>query len=492
MNLSVALSSAQSALSATATQTSIISRNISGAADPAYSRKMGMTTTMGLGGVKLVSVGRAADTALFMRMLVATSSASAQEALLGGLQQLERTVEDPELNHSVAASIGKLTNAVQMLAETPNDPVLAASLLSASYDLAGALNDATRVVQGVRENADAAMADSVDRINMLLAQFETVNRAVVVGTQAGTDITDSLDARDRLLSSLSEEVGISVITRSNNDMAIYTDSGVALFEKSPRPVIFERTYAYDAGTTGAAVFADGVPLTGPAATMGINSGKLFGNAVVRDEVTVTYQLQLDEIARGLIAAFAESDQSDPPILPDAPGLFTYPGAPAMPPAGVAVTGLAGRIAVTANAEPSRGGDLNRLRDGGLADPGEPGYIYNAGGEAGFSGRLQDLMNSLATQRAFDPASETNPNSTLARFASSSVSWLESARQQAGIEANQRSTFLERTSDALSNLTGVNLDEELALMMELERSYGASARIITAVDNMLQMLLQATR
>jgi len=492
MNLSVALSSAQSALSATATQTSIISRNISGAADPGYSRKMGLTSTIGLGGVKLVSVGRAADTALFLRMLDATSAASSQEALLKGLNELERTIEDPELNHSVAASIGKMTNAVQMLAETPSDPVLAASLLSASYDLAGALNEATGVTQSVRRNADTAMAESVERINTILGQFETVNRAVIVGTQAGTDVTDSLDARDRLLTSLSEEVGISVITRANNDMAIYTDSGVTLFEKNARTISFERTYTYDATTAGAAVFADGVPLTGPAATMGIKSGALFGNAKIRDDVAVTYQLQLDEIARGLIAAFAESDQSDPPVLPEAPGLFTYPGAPAMPPAGFAVTGLAGTIAVTANADPALGGDLNRLRDGGLADPGEPGYVYNQDGNAGFSDRLQGMLMSLGSQQTFDPLSQTNPNSTLSRFASSSVSWLESARQAAGIEANQRTTFLERTSDALSNLTGVNLDEELALMMELERSYDASARIITAVDNMLQMLLQATR
>lgn len=80
MNLSVALSSAQSALSATSTQTSIIARNISGAADPGYSRKMGLTSSMGFGGVKVVSVGRAADTALHARMLEATSGASAQQA----------------------------------------------------------------------------------------------------------------------------------------------------------------------------------------------------------------------------------------------------------------------------------------------------------------------------------------------------------------------------------------------------------------------------
>ena len=70
------LSSAQSALSATSTQTSIISRNISGRGRSRLFPQMGLTSSMGLGGVKLVSVGRAADTALHARMLEANSGAS--------------------------------------------------------------------------------------------------------------------------------------------------------------------------------------------------------------------------------------------------------------------------------------------------------------------------------------------------------------------------------------------------------------------------------
>ena len=53
---------------------------------------------------------------------------------------------------------------------------------------------------------------------------------------------------------------------------------------------------------------------------------------MRDNAAVTYQSQLDEVARGLIDAFKETDQSGA-ALPDVPGLFTYPGAPAMPATG---------------------------------------------------------------------------------------------------------------------------------------------------------------
>ena len=82
------------------------------------------------------------------------------------------------------------------------------------------------------------------------------------------------------------------------------------------------------------------------------------------------------------------------------------------------------------------------------------------------------------------------SATLGGYASSSVAWLEEARRTAGNEADYRSTLLERSSDALSKVTGVNLDEEMALMLELERTYQASSKLISTIDQMLGTLLAA--
>ena len=88
-----------------------------------------------------------------------------------------------------------------------------------------------------------------------------------------------------------------------------TSSGVVLFDKTARTVSFAPTNVYTAGTTGNAVYIDGVPVTGANSVMPLKSGKLAGLAQLRDQDTVTYQSQLDEIARGLIEVFAESDQT---------------------------------------------------------------------------------------------------------------------------------------------------------------------------------------
>ena len=112
--------------------------------------------------------------------------------------------------------------------------------------------------------------------------------------------------------------------------SIYTDSGVTLFQDTPRTVSFTPTPTLVDGANGGAVTVDGVPITGANSPMPIQSGALAGYAAVRDTLAPEYQAQLDQIAGGLINAFAESDQSATPTLPSLPGLFTTPGATSLP------------------------------------------------------------------------------------------------------------------------------------------------------------------
>lgn len=493
MSLSSALNVAQSSLTATSTQTSVLSRNVAGADDPNYNRKFGTVITTYGGAVKVASIGRAMDSVLFAAKLGSTATTSGQQAIVDALEQLEATVNDPELDQSLAAKLGDLTNALQQYGVTPDDPLLAQNVLTKATELARALNEASETVRTVRQQADADMRLGVERVNSLLAEFEVANRAIVKGSQSGADITDQLDTRDRILSQLSEEMGISVATRPNNDMVIYTDGGVTLFETVPRTVSLAPSFALGAGTSGNAVYVDGVPVTGPGAIMPLKSGQIYGSAIVRDEITVTYQSQLDEIARGLIEVFAESDQTG--VGPDQAGLFTYgpaPGPATIPATGVMVAGLASTIRVNANADPSQGGDLDRLRDGGISDPLDPNYNYNTSGAAGFPDRIQGILTELGTGRSFDPVTGADPTDTLVGFAGSSVGWLEAQRQTSTQTLGYETALLQRTTAALSNVTGVDINEEMTLMMELERSFNASSTLISTIDRMLEALLAAVR
>jgi flagellar hook-associated protein 1 FlgK len=162
----------------------------------------------------------------------------------------------------------------------------------------------------------------------------------------------------------------------------------------------------------------------------------------------------------------------------------------MPAVGIQA-GLAGMIKVNASVDPNQGGNPARLRDGGISNPGNPAYVYNTTGVAGFSDRLNQLLDALDQQQSFDPAAAAGSTGTVSEFAASSVAWLQAARKSASDDSDYKSALLSRSSDALSSATGVNLDEEMTLLLELERSYQASSKLITTIDNMYGALLSAT-
>jgi flagellar hook-associated protein 1 len=83
-----------------------------------------------------------------------------------------------------------------------------------------------------------------------------------------------------------------------------------------------------------------------------------------------------------------------------------------------------------------------------------------------------------------------PSASVTNYASASGAWLQEARKLANDNSEYSDTLLQRSSEALSNETGVNIDEEMTSLLELERAYQASSRLITTIDNMLKTLLAA--
>src|SRR4029078_11676723 len=128
---------------------------------------------------------------------------------------------------------------------------------------------------------------------------------------------------------------------------------------------------------------------------------------------------------------------------------------------------------------------NLLRDGAIS--GVPAYNYNTTGNAGFSTRLQHVINKMNAPQPFDVTAQGTQSGSVIEFASSSASWIESHRKTADDNVQYQNTLLDRSTAALSNVSGVNMDDEMALMLQVERTYSASSKIISTVDEMLQSL-----
>ncbi|TPI40519.1 flagellar hook-associated protein FlgK [Mesorhizobium sp. B3-1-9] len=481
MSLSSALSIAQSALLATSKQTSVVSRNVADASNPDYTRRIAVVTSTAPG-ARAVEIQRAANDLLFRQNLSALSAWSGQSALYNGMDQLDLSVNGVDNASSPSTAIANLQQSLQLYATTPSNQNLGTSVVDAAKQVVNSLNSGTKAIQDFRTQADSQIATAVDDLNSLLSQFQDANKAVISGTRSGTDVSDALDQRDAILKKISEYVPVSTFTRGDNDMVITTKDGTTLFETVPRSVTFTPSAGYTAGTPGNTVYIDNVPVSAGTGDTTTADGKIAGLLKLRDGVASTMQSQLDEIARGLVTAFAETSSSQP----NAAGLFTWSGAPAIPAAGTLVDGLAGTISVNAAFDPSAGGNPALLRDGGANGA---AYVVNTGG-ASYSDLLIGYGNKLDQPMAFDSSAGITVSSGVSDYAANAIGWFEGVRQQASANADSKQALAARTAEALSNDTGVNVDQEMSLLLDLEHTYQASAHMMKTVSDMLDSLMAA--
>lgn len=482
MSLSTALSIAQSALLATSKQTSVVSRNVADASNTDYARRVAVVTSTAPG-ARSVEIQRAANDLLFRQNLSALSAWSGQSALYNGMDQLDLSVNGVDNASSPSTAIANLQQALQLYATTPSNQNLGASVIDAAKQVVSSLNGGTQAIQDFRTQTDGQIATAVNDLNSLLSQFQDANKAVISGTRSGTDTSDALDQRDAILKKIAEYVPISTFTRGDNDMVITTKDGTTLFETVPRSVTFTPSAGYTAGAPGSTIYIDNVPLSAGTSDNTTADGKLSGLLKLRDGVAATMQSQLDEIARGLITAFAETSSSQP----NATGLFTWSGAPAIPTAGTLVKGLAGTISINAAFDPSAGGSAALLRDGGANGA---AYVSNTTGGSSYANLLIAYGNRLDQPMAFDTAAGITVTSGVSDYAANAIGWFEGVRQQASTNADAKEALATRTAEALSNDTGVNVDQEMSLLLDLEHTYQASARMMKTVSDMLDALLNA--
>ena len=177
----------------------------------------------------------------------------------------------------------------------------------------------------------------------------------------------------------------------DNGIMITTSSGAMLFDTQPREVSFEPIASYGPNTTGNELIVDGVTVSGPNATLKINSGKIAGNLELRDNFLDGQLTQLDEMARGLVEMFAEEDQTSGGKAALA-GLFTWSGGPTVPTSATLEKGIAWTLQVNPLVDSQQGGDPTLLRDGAIN--GDADYTYNTTGASGYSDRLLQLSDAF--------------------------------------------------------------------------------------------------
>jgi flagellar hook-associated protein 1 FlgK len=495
MSLTSALNTAQSIFNNTGTQSATVSGNIANAGNKDYVRRQAIISTS-LNGASVVKIDRAQEDALLRQYLASNSQDSAQQTLLNGLEDVKSVLGGNSYETSPSTYLAAFRDKLSAFQTSPNNVVAAQGAINAAQDLANSLNNATVSVQNTRASADKSISTQVDQLNSLLSQFETANNAVKAAANSNADPSDALDQRDKLLKQISSIISVNPVSRNGNDMALYTADGVVLFETSPRAVKFTPTPTYDASTTGNGVYIDGVALAAGQGGTTSGKGSLQALLQIRDDVAPKFQNQLDEIAKGMVSLFSETSTTTPTTT--MPGLFVWTQtngtAGGTPTTNAIINGIAGSIKVNPAVVTSAGGDPMKLRDGSINGA---AYNKNTNGDGGYTAQLDKYYSSMGAKMDFDPGagvvgfnanSGIDSNVSIMDFAANSVGWLEQYRSSASDASENTAAGLSRSNEAYSNETGVNLDEELTLLLDVEQSYKAATKILNAVDEMLKSLL----
>lgn len=483
MTISGALSNAISGLRAAGRGAEVVSSNISNALTPGYGRRvlgLAPASVGDAGGVKVTGIYRIVDASLLSDRRLAGAEQLNAQGTAGFFERIEGLLRTPDDPSSLTARYAGFENALLTAASRPDAPERLSTVLAEAQGLIDGIRSVSDGVQDARSAADRSIGQQVNELNGALGQVVALNAQITAAQVQGGDAAALQDQRQQVVDRISALVPIREAPRDNGQIALYSIGGAVLVDGTRATIGFTPSNVVTPYMSIGAGTLSGLTINGLPVRTGADNGALKGGAIannfaIRDELGVAAQDQADAIARDLIGRF-QDPAVDPSLTVGDAGLFTDAGGPFAP---TNEAGLSSRLRLNAVVDPDQGGEIWRIRDGLNA---------TAPGDAGNAALLQGLSAVLGDPRV--PASGGLGGGAVAAidFVSSIASGIAGSRTIA-------EQALSHTSARLTELTerqlaeGVDTDAEIARLLLVEQSYAANARIIEAVDEMMQTILR---
>ncbi|HEY7457849.1 MAG TPA: flagellar hook-associated protein FlgK [Xanthobacteraceae bacterium] len=327
MSLGNAISAALSGLRATQTGVGLIADNIANADTPGYVRKSVIQTTTAAGsggGVRVVGVQRELDIFVQRQLRAELSGASYADKISSYYGRIEQVYGRPGGINALDTLFNNFTNSLQALVTSPESVSGRTQVLNEAAVLAQHLNAMSADIQALRSEAEFAIAGSVQRVNEILTQIEEISNRIIGANQASAEIASLHDTRDTLIAELATLVDIQTVDAADGQIAIFTTSGVSLFDRKAARLEFDGR-----DNLNALAFWDSDPtkrnvgtitLTSPngyqvdlVADKSLRSGTIAAHLEMRDKTLVEAQAQLDEIAHSLALALSNRTVAGTPV-----------------------------------------------------------------------------------------------------------------------------------------------------------------------------------
>ncbi len=445
----------------------VIGHNVANANTPGFVRRraelnaISSTTLPGVfagtdrmgGGVLVEGITRIRDEFLEVRSLRETGIAGRISTEATMLSQIEDAIPEPS-DVGLAAQLAEFWSSWDDAANSPSNIPVRTALLERATTLIDSMQRVAGQFSDLRENAVVQVTATVAQVNATAARVAELNGQIQAATVAGLDPHDLSDQRDLMVMELGKLAGVTTRTVDNGVVDVFI-GGSALVRGN---------------TSSALEVAETGPLAPP----------LDGSGF--DRVQIQWAV----------------DGSDAGLTEGTLGGMLAGTNVHLPQATVELNGVAASLVTSVNALHVTGQGLNPVADVGLNffDPagvtamtlslstdvaGQPSRVALAAAGAGA------LDASIAQQMAALAGAANGADATYQQM----VGRIGVATQTATRRVSIQDAVVRAADDARLSVSGVSLDEELTSLVQSQRAYEASARVLTTVDEMLNVLINRT-
>jgi flagellar hook-associated protein 1 FlgK len=469
----------------------VVGHNIANVNTPGYSRQRADLTAnqslvegqvhFGMG-VTLNAVQGVRDRFLDLQIYQETARQTGASERYTGVTAVSTSLGDTG-STGIAAQIQAFFQGFQELSARPEDMAIRTNLVGKAQTMISGLQTRYRMLDEQRNSADQAVASMVNDVNSLTDQISQLNKSITTETVPGSN-NDARDQRKALTDKLAALVGINVFEGSRGEYQITLDSGSGVLVNG------SNSYQLKTSPGGAALdnhFAVmsvmGAP-PGVDVTATIKNGQLGGKLDLRDNILVGFQRQLDQIAAGVAGqvnalhkgGYAADGVKTATLAYDNyffVGDTANGGLPTSVTAASFYKGMVSSLSVKAAIV----SDPSLIAAAGVA--GAKGDNANANALA----KLQSATGTVDTDG--NGVGDSGPYSTVVGSLINDVGTTAQKWEAQNTTQQNLVTALQAQRDQIS---GVNLDEEAANMMSLQRGYQASARFISVISQLTDQLV----
>ena len=506
MSIDAALLIARSGLLHTQRALSNAADNVANAGTEGYTRKRitgeAVSTAVQGNGVRSLGPMRDVDTALTNEMHKRRSARAAAELREEILSRIDQAHGDPAAGGGLADQVSKLRASFVELRLDPAQVVKQQAVgLKAAQLVTERFNDLSRAVGQLRQEAHDGLVERIAQVNATLREIGVLTRGVLERSGAGAPTADFEDKLDLAVGRLSELLEVKPIRQANGAFLLLGAGGITI----PTPesgdvfslqnsLLAPDTYYGGSGTIPP------VLMNGLDVTRQLVGGKIGESITLRDQTLPRYQAELDIAAVELADRFRAEGLR---LFSNSTGSVPDPN---LPYAGSAQVGFAGNIQVNAAVR----SDVRLLRDGTETIAGTAPFTPNpVGGPAGFVKLIDRILSFSFGETASSGVSwggfattGLGPDGTLSSpFGSprtiedyvgivTAIQTADSAAAKATLETAKQ--FSDGLEARFAKESKVDVDSELASLIQLQNAYAANARVMSTAQSMWSSLFDSVR